>query len=489
VRVIIRMRALAIAAGAAALLVASRDPLRAQASPLPFDTTGARRGIPPNSVAIAPYVKLLGGDTLLWARLTFLDWTPPARIELSANATDTTTERRADRAIDLAKCPFDLTVYVPSVRGAAPVWDSRRASPRIACPLVEHYRPGDSHARFSVADIVGDSLSGRKYHVRYGVLLASGRRVQYDGGELFLAREPLPRTRDRAALQFTSTSEISGATPRALVSAVTVRNTGRAAVQVAYGACALHTRLWRSPDRSGPPAWRSEERRPILRRGDTTRFFGYGCPMYLVSGAIKPNDTLHFSERIPIPEILATMPEGHYWVGVDLKLLNDSLRPPQWEAHYTMSAGDVTITRSPDPPPAVRQHGALRIEAATRLVRGATRAADSVKTFVLLTNTGDDTASVTTFSETPVSVYGFRSAEERDEYPMPKPLYETPFVPARQASGRLTLGAGEKWLFERAMSVRDVVARVGKGRLYFMASLQADPRTELLSAGDVDLEP
>ena len=52
-------------------------------------------------------------------------------------------------------------------------------------------------------------------------------------------------------------------------------------------------------------------------------------------------------------------------------------------------------------------------------VRGATRAADSVKTFVLLTNTGVDTASVTIDYANAVWVYGFRSAQDRDEYPMP----------------------------------------------------------------------
>jgi len=201
-----------------------------------------------------------------------------------------------------------------------------------------------------------------------------------------------------------------------------------------------------------------------------------------------PNDTLGFGESIPVPEILAdSLQEGRYWVGLDVELLNDSLRPPEWATHYLLPAGEVTLRRLPDTPPSVRQQGALQYAAATRLVRGATRETDSVKTFVMVTNTGDDSVTLNLVRGNPITVYGFGSAEERDEYPMPTPLYTMPGNDRFYVPARASLGPHRKWLFEHAVALKSIVGQVGQRRIYLLAWFMGEPAMNFLSAGVIDL--
>jgi hypothetical protein len=274
--------------------------------------------------------------------------------------------------------------------------------------------------------------------------------------------------------------------PRRLTGWTTIKNTGTQAVIFEYGACALQIRLWRTPARSGKPVWISEARQPI-QPGRPKNQLGYACTMQLISGRLWPNDTLPFRLSVPLPEVLEdTLPEGKYWVGVELSLLDQSLRPPAWETHYTFPAGDLTLSRAPDPPPSVRQIGALHIEAATRLTRGKTRDADSVRTFVLVTNMSDDSAEVGIVRGNPLTVYAFRSAEERDEYPTPPAAYTMPGSARYMVPHRFMLGGRRKWLFENSVAAKDIVRQVGPGRLYFLAWLMGE-RAATLSAGDVEL--
>lgn len=212
----------------------------------------------------------------------------------------------------------------------------------------------------------------------------------------------------------------------------------------------------------------------------------YGCPGVLIHRTLRPMDTATFELHVPRGEVLAdSLPEGRYWVGVELKLLNDSLRPPARENRYAFSAGEVVLDRAQDPLPSVRFHGALRVEAATRLVRGATRDADSVRTFVLVTNTATEPSLVVIVRGNPVTAYAFRSAAERDSLPIPTPVY-TIRGAGYHIPHRFMLEAGKKWLFENGVAARDLVASAGAGRYFFRAWLMGEP-SFMVSAGDVDV--
>lgn len=451
--------------------------------PLPFDTAGAQRGVPPNA-GPAPNARLVGGS-VVWAHVVVYQESRPGLIEIRVHASDMSSQISRRVELPLAECPFELRVYETPHRTGRAVWSSDRAPHAIRCPRTLEDAV-DASARFNFDDILGDSLPARRYYFRYAVRLANGERLEFADGESPLWRALPTTTRDWSTLRFTSGSEIAGAAPRMLTAWTTIRNTGTRTVKFAHGACSLDIRLWRTPARSGKPAWISEARAPIQPKGRKSPM-GYGCPLPLYVRNLPPNDTLTFRLQVPLPEVLEdTLPEGEYWVGVELGLLNDSLRPPQWETKYKFPAGAVTLRRSPDRPPSVRQDGPFRFEAATRLVRRKTPGTDSVRTFVLVTNVSAESAELEIWPGKPLTVYVFRSEEERDAYPTPTAAYTTPPGIHTATPQRNALGAGQKWLFEQAVAVKDLVDRVGRGRVYLLAWVTGRPGT-MLAAGDIDV--
>src|ERR1051325_8689042 len=94
--------------------------------PLPFDTTGAGRGDPPNHFESTAATKWLGGGTIVHAEVTVFNVMEPAALELRAFGTDPPPGRLVTRALPLGECPFELRLYREPT-AAAPVWDSNRA--------------------------------------------------------------------------------------------------------------------------------------------------------------------------------------------------------------------------------------------------------------------------------------------------------------------------------------------------------------------------
>jgi hypothetical protein len=465
---------------------------------LPFDTVGAGRGVPPNRFEYSPAGKWLAGDTTVWAHLTVH---PSARhaggdtvadvsragpqIEARALSRDTSASTVRDIPLRFADCPFELRLHTDPRRRGAPVWSSARAPRAIACPPRQPPHFGqEERVLWPLSTILGDSLPAGTYYFTLTVRLADGRTLDYEHEVAHLTLDTTPATRDLSALRFASGSDVAGPAPRQLRAWTVVTNGGTRSVTFGHGACALQIRLWREAARTAAPAWRSELRQPVRRPGERPTM--YGCPGVLIVRTLRPMDTATFELHVPRGEVLAdSLPEGRYWVGVELKLLNDSLRPPAWDNRYAFPAGEVVLDRAQDPLPSVRFHGALRVEAATRLVRGATRDADSVRTFVLVTNTAAEPSLVVIVRGNPVTAYAFRSAAERDSLPIPRPVY-TIHGAGYHIPHRFMLEAGKKWLFENGVAARDLVTSAGAGRYFFRAWLMGEP-SFMVSAGDVDV--
>jgi hypothetical protein len=337
-----------------------------------------------------------------------------------------------------------------------------------------------------VRDILGDSLVARKYFFSYRVKLADGRTLYYEHGAAFLTPDNALPTRDLSALRFMTTVTVAGQFPRQVRATTTVMNAGPSSVRFEHGACALTIRLWRDPYRSGLPVWRSEYRQRPQVKGQ--RRVSYACTTQLILRELPPGDTLSFNNNVPLIEVLAdSLSDGRYWAGVELRLLTDALRASRSETTYSFPAGSLELRRAPDPPVARLIAGGLSYEADTRTVRGSTREADTVRTFVLVTNTSLQSRRFSIGGGNSLISYAYRSAEARDSYPPGESVYTIGggIVGLRQ----FTLGPGQKWLFETAAAARDIVATSGAGTYYFLAWLvRSEPNTTILSAGSVRLE-
>ncbi len=128
-----------------------------------------------------------------------------------------------------------------------------------------------------------------------------------------------------------------------------VVNAGRARVALEYGECALQLRAYRSADRSGPPAWRSEHRRPY--EGG----FGYVCAGIGYSTTLAPGDSLRrpFELGVPVLEVLGdSLPDGRYWFTASIRL-NFGMTPE-------VPAGDATLAARRRPMPSARRSGVMR---------------------------------------------------------------------------------------------------------------------------------
>ena len=465
--------------------------------PLPFDTVGASRGIPPDPYAMAPNVKWLAGDTVIWTRVTGRPSTSSTTLRFEAWATDTSfgADQVDARRLRFASCPFELSLYDAPERTGNPVWQSAHAAPAVACPIVGIGSGGGAMYPFSlrgglqvdfgVPAIMGDSLRQQRYFFRYAVRLGDGRRLEYKDGDAYLVRAPPRETRDRSALRFTTGSAMTSQFPRTLRVWMVVKNGGTDGVILDTPSCALRVRLWRTRARTGEPAWSSES--GFWWDGSVSRRDYFPCQANVNHAVIMPNDTLAFDLTVPEADILkdSSVAEGAYWVSADLAVMADTLRPLESTTRSTFEAGAVTLSRAADLPPPVRQNGPLRIEAATRLMRGRARDDDSVHVFVLMTNTGDSPTDVRMVRGNPLFADLYSSAPN-GRYGQRAPAYTISPGLDRGYLHAFSLGAKQKWLFEASAAVKDIVAKVGPGRMYVFTSLWGAWPTAL-AAGEIDL--
>jgi hypothetical protein len=113
--------------------------------------------------------------------------------------------------------------------------------------------------------------------------------------------------------------------PAALEVRVTARNAGRRPVRLEYGDCALTVLAYRTPARTGTPAWRSDRSvLPINRAMNGGQGVGQVCRAYLALQTLAPGDTTQpreFGGRWTMYEVLAdSLPDGRYYLRATLDL-------------------------------------------------------------------------------------------------------------------------------------------------------------------------
>jgi hypothetical protein len=253
-------------------------------------------------------------------------------------------------------------------------------------------------------------------------------------------------------------------------------------VALTYGACNVVVRLYRTADRSGSPAWRSE-----LRRYPGPPPIGSACPLPLLGSYLAPGDTLRFPLSFPMYEVMwDSLPAGRYYVsavatvsGGDASSIGGGKTVTR-----TLAAGAVDLTRDPDHLPSSRVIDSMSYTAATRIVRGA-GGADTIRTLVLVTNTSSTRREADVARDCPVIVYAYPSRALRDSVPLQKPS-AYPGGGCVLEPHHFALEPGQAWVFGRDVPMAAARAGLPAGHYWFTAWLTASPQV-LIAAGDADL--
>jgi hypothetical protein len=358
--------------------------------------------------------------------------------------------------IDLDGCPVLLRVYRDAARSGSPAWRSDGAG--VQCmqdPYSITLAPGRSEEVSSAYD-GGALLSQLGEPARY--YFSINLRTLPDARILPAGYADLTFGADQLA--FSGETRLEGVAPQELVSSVAVTNTGRRAVRLEYGACALRVQLFRSPERTGIPVWDSG-RRP---NPDPDTGHYWACPLYLrvtELAAGQSHTAGEFTLRIAVPQILGdSIPDGRYYVTARVGL-NGFTR--------SAAAGDVVLVARQAPLPAERRVGDLSFRAETMAEGGSDR---HLRSRITVTNHGNRSVEIPMARNIvcPVQISGFRDAAARENsYRWGSPEWVVPGCPL--VIPRANLAPGESRAFEGSYTVPDRVSAAGPGPLYMLALL------------------
>jgi hypothetical protein len=457
---------------------------------LPLVVHGQRRPLP-RPVDSVTYA--IGGDTLLAATVRVFqayayrraqvgpgaDTTGPMRVEIVTvrYTIGGTTSKEPPR---YAPCPMVLRLYRTPDRSGRPMWRSDAAVDKARCPASYLYGARVA-VSWPVPAMLGDSLSPGKYFFQYSVRLADGTVAEYAAGGAYLTSDPRPQSRDWSSLRMRARTEIVGQAPRELVATAVITNIGSRTVGFEHGSCALRTLLYRPAPGDDRLIWQSDRRRDPRFQG------GYACTLELLVRALPPGDSVVFSERIPLYEVLAdTLADGRYHVVAELRLIDDTKDVRERTTVYRLEAGEVLLARLPDPLPTTRIVDGVKYSANTRLIRGNALGGGIVRTSVVITNIAGRRRDLELHSrQCPIRVQAYQSAEARDSAPMRDGVWRTPGSCAAVRS-RLELAAGQTRTFTHDVRAADIADRAGRGRYYFTAWLATWPSVTL-EAGTVEI--
>lgn len=160
------------------------------------------------------------------------------------------------------------------------------------------------------------------------------------------ARSNLPAT-DVDGLSYRAIAQVLGQSPRRLESVVTVTNAADHSMRLEYGDPARSSRLraYRSPSRSGDPAW------------DSFRWRGFGDAMARET-VLAPGGTHRWALTVPLHEFLGdSLPDGHYYFTA-AAFFNGSTTGE-------LDAGSALIREEPDPLPQSRSVAGVSVSAET----------------------------------------------------------------------------------------------------------------------------
>jgi hypothetical protein len=220
--------------------------------------------------------------------------------ELRATGAVTNTTTRPIH-IEFGACALVLRAYRHAGRADRPVWDSRRRAPwagsyGYGCPAYlatrtlapgQTIRPDEFVGRFPLIEILGDSLSDRRYYFSASLHINHVHTPEFPAGSLRLSlpRPPLPASQTADAVSYRATTEANVTAPAAIRTTVTATLAHAGGSRLRYSLeCPVTLYAYRSrarrdaAPRSGEPDWKSPQRcgpelqEMWLQRGDSRTF-------------------------------------------------------------------------------------------------------------------------------------------------------------------------------------------------------------------------
>jgi hypothetical protein len=340
------------------------------------------------------------------------------------------------KAVEIAipDCAVNVRLYDRKGGDRRLVWSSFRLNssgpPRGArrtcnSGVVEmSLRPRDSitggplRYQLSLFYIVSDTVPAGEYAAEVMIDIP-GKQSTLDAGVLSINKVPSGSPRDRRPfipstldsslrhVEFTAKSGIEGTAPSSFAAHVTAHNRGQTAAYFEFGSCALTIFGYRSPQRTGIPAWSSDRSGPPWKEvGDVGRV----CLLYLATLYLLPGETAsprEFNRAIATYEILGdSLPDGVYHFRAELTVNRQV---------FSVDAGSARITRRQDPVPSSRTFHGISYSASARRIKQQS-ASDSLEFTVVIQNQGSTQKTIDGRGCVPVA--GFTSAELRDSWYM-----------------------------------------------------------------------
>jgi hypothetical protein len=372
-------------------------------------------------------------------------------------------ENRTGRRVEVPVrgCTESLRVYRDPA-GRVPARPGELAGGQcMVDPSVLVLAPGESRefeTGLEADRFLQDSLPPGRYHLAATFRLRD-RTLEVPAGSAVLRTGLEP-------LRYGALVRVRGDT---LVGRATVVNTGKLPVQLEYGACSLQLRAYRTTDRTGRPAWRSD------RSGD-------GCIQVLYGAMLAPGDSLSRPLRYwrPVPHVLGdSLPDGRYRFAATLDLNSGPTRE--------IPAGEVVLAAPRRPLPAERVVGVMTFRPRTVVSRTAPRTVEVTLTGTL-THAG---GAVERFSaDCPVVLHAYRSRARRDA----APRAGRPDWSSRLRCGpemiEFSLDRGDARTFRVRAAARDVLGdSLPPGRYHFAVAVHHEQQRALLAAGSARLAP
>ncbi|HEY7394595.1 MAG TPA: Ig-like domain-containing protein [Gemmatimonadaceae bacterium] len=272
-----------------------------------------------------------------------------------------------------------------------------------------------------------------------------------------------------------ATTVVGQDTSQSLRTTATLTNSGAFPAYIEYGACAMRIFAYSTPDRSGPPKWDSNLRRPWHGT------YGQGCPLYLATTTIQPGAVFapkEFSFNAPLIEMLAdSLPDGRYYFSADIGFSN---RPP-----IRVPAGSLDLVLPRQPLATSRVSDLMTFTAIPVEVSGSPASVRARATATLDYAGG---ALIEFSRDCPITLYAYRDRGRRDTAPRSGAADWTQPLACGPDQVKAVMNRGDTRTMETTVPVRDILgASLPSGHYYFAVALRAEGNRVFLAAGDADL--